>query len=51
MLLEEWIVHPRAIAAAYFERLMPAEKKRVSDPVIAVKEYHAFFTMNFTKTR
>lgn len=47
MLLEELIVHPRMVISEYFERLMRAGKMRCADPVVAAKEYHAFFIYEF----
>lgn len=47
MLLEELIIHPRTVISEYFERLMRAGKMRSADPVVAAKEYHAFFIYEF----
>lgn len=47
MLLEELLIRPRMLIAAYFKRLMDAGKMRIADPIIAAKEYHAFFIYEF----
>lgn len=47
MLLEELIRRPREIISSYFERLIRAGKMRAFDPVLAAKEYHAFFIYEF----
>ena len=46
-LLEELIVGPRNMIAAYFIRLMEAGKMVRVDPRLAAKEFHAFFIYRF----
>ena len=47
MLLTELIENPRELLSANFERLMRAGKMRTGDPIVAAKEYHAFFIYTF----
>lgn len=47
MLLEELIQNPREKIAFYFERLIRAGKMRALDPMLAAKEYHAFYIYEF----
>lgn len=47
MLLEEMIEAPRAMIAAYFAHLMQTGRMRKADPVVAAKEYHAFYIYGF----
>jgi TetR/AcrR family transcriptional regulator, biofilm operon repressor len=47
MLLKELIVRPRQVIASYFARLIEAGKMKGVDPMIAAKEYHAFYIYEF----
>jgi AcrR family transcriptional regulator len=47
MLLEELIARPRQSIAEGFCQLMAAGKMKPADPVIAAKEYHAYYIYEF----
>lgn len=47
MLLEELIQYPREKISSYFEQLILAGKMRALDPMLAAKEYHAFYIYEF----
>ena len=47
MLLEELIARPKQSIAEGFRQLIAAGKMKPSDPVIAAKEYHAYYIYEF----
>lgn len=47
LLLEELIQKPRQMFAQYFSVLMQNGKMRKADPILAAKEYHAYFIYRF----